>query len=217
MTSLHTERFAQPGSIHGDRVMRFHRDHALDQLEGRTVWSAVDTPGTTATRRLNLEADASVRELADRLDAAVGGESIDARFGAPERELCDRLAAIVADAVAPDDVVVLNDALTMLAASAARERGAHTVWLLGATRPGGRAGLYRATQVMGPFTALVDALVISDRGRAAALMPSTDVLTLAAGPDAELDWTVMLADVVEADRAQTVGGTYHVRPVIAAR
>jgi hypothetical protein len=48
-------------------------------------------------------------------------------------------------------------------------------------------------------------------------MPSADVVTVKSGPDAELDWNGILADVLTADRAQTVGGTLHARPTVAAR
>jgi hypothetical protein len=51
-------------------------------------------------------------------------------------------------------------------------------------------------------------------------MPCAGILVakdLDARLDDELGWTSLLADVVHNDRDETVGGTRHVRPLVAAR
>jgi hypothetical protein len=63
----------------------------------------------------------------------------------------------------------------------------------------------------------VDAYVTRWGRGLAAVMPSADLVTVKAEPDTELGWTSVLADVVRGDRDETVGGTLHPRPAVAAR
>jgi hypothetical protein len=68
----------------------------------------------------------------------------------------------------------------------------------------------------------------SDRGvlveRIAALMPSAGIVAgreipapFASGEPRLVCWTSVLADVVQADRDETVGGRLHTRPVVPVR
>jgi hypothetical protein len=189
VTTFQIEFFAESSSTRAGRTLRCSRDRALDQLAGRTIWCDVEIPVFTTTRRLELPGDAPLAELAARPDVALAE--------------VDR-----------DDIVLLDDALTALMAEAVRERGAHTVWLLG--RPATRRRT-RARSFMRPSASAVDAYVTSWRDAVAALIPSSDRVTVKAGPDAELDWNCALAEVVAGDRHDTVGGTFHVRPAVAPR
>jgi hypothetical protein len=216
VTSFRIEYFTPPASARSERVLRFSREQADDHLAGRTVWCGVETPAGTAARPLEVPADEALSELAARLDGALRGAAAEAQLGAAERDLCMHAADIVAARVAPDDIVILHDALTVLVAAAARERGAHTIWLISTSGPASEA-IDRAERLMQPFTSSLDAYVTAWRDAVAARMPSADVVTVKSGPDAELDWNGILADVLTADRAQTVGGTLHARPTVAAR
>jgi hypothetical protein len=55
--------------------------------------------------------------------------------------------------------------------------------------------------------------------RIAALMPSSGVGFAKEFTDRaeDLAWSSLLADVLEHDRVECVGGTLHVRPIVAAR
>ena len=189
MTTVQIEIFAEPSSTRAGRTLRCSRDRALDQLAGRSIWCDAEIPAYTTTRRLELPGDAPLAELAARPDVAL-------------------------TEVDRDDIVLLDDALTALMAEAVRERGAHTVWLLAAA---GDAPAYRARSFTRPSASAVDAYVTSWRDAVAALIPSSDRVTVKAGPDAELDWNCALAEVVAGDRHDTVGGTFHVRPAVAPR
>jgi hypothetical protein len=127
-----------------------------------------------------------------------------------ERLLRDRAAVRVYSGapVGTDDVVMLDDAPL---APAVRECGAHAVVGL-RTIPGSR-------------DAAVDAYVVawSARGtlayRLAAVMPQAGRVAekdMGAAGD-ELAWGSLLADVVDGDRDEHVGGRRHVRPAVAAR
>jgi hypothetical protein len=127
-----------------------------------------------------------------------------------ERLLRDRAAVrpYSGAPVEPDDIVMLDDAPL---APAVRECGAHAVVGL-RTLPGARA-------------TAIDAYVIAWSGRGmlayrlAAVMPQAGRVAEkdmdAAGDD--LAWGSLLADVVDADRDEHVGGRRHVRPAVAAR
>jgi hypothetical protein len=217
VTSYQLEYLTPHASSHDERVVRFSRDFAADQLAGRTIWCGVETPATTRAQTLDVPVGEQLRELAARIDAALTGAVGDMWLGSAERELCGQALELVDPRIASDDIVVLHDAVTALLAQAVRERGAHTVWLLGGMTQGRSAGMQRAWEFMQPFTTAVDAYVTTQGDAVAAVMPSAAVVTVKAGPDRELDWTGMLADVLEADRAQSVGGTVSVRPAVAAR
>jgi hypothetical protein len=53
------------------------------------------------------------------------------------------------------------------------------------------------------------------------LIPSTDVIAVKeadeTGRGDRVAWATALADVIRADRAETVGGRLHARPAVAAR
>jgi hypothetical protein len=57
--------------------------------------------------------------------------------------------------------------------------------------------------------------------RIAALIPAVDAVAAMdvdeAPSSSDLAWSIALADVVCADRAESVGGTLHARPAVAAR
>lgn len=209
MTSFRIEHLA-PDSARATRVLRFTREQADDQLAGRTIWCGVETPGTGATQALDIPAG----ELADRLDAALFGVAGDVRLGAAERELCAEAADVVAEHVARDDIVLLHDTLSTLLAAAIRERGAHTVWIMSA---GSGAPPRRSPISLPAFTSAFDAFITTWQQAVAAVLPCADAVTVKAGPDAALDWNSALADVVDGDRQEMVGGRHHARPAIAAR
>ena len=135
--------------------------------------------------------------------------------------------------VRPGDVVVLHDSFTVSFAAALRDRGAHTIWHL-RRRSGSPAPCVReALDFLGRGgAAAVDAVVIDERigvdgpEQVTALLPAAgllDIREVSPGGDAArpervaLAWTSLLGDIVEEDRAEHVGGTIGVRPVVAAR
>jgi hypothetical protein len=110
------------------------------------------------------------------------------------------------DPVCAHDVVVLRERPEPDVMQALRELGAHVVWHIERRPPE-------------PARA-VDAYVMTWDHGFAALMPCAGILVakdLDARLDDELGWTSLLADVVHSDREDTVGGTRHVRPLVAAR
>jgi hypothetical protein len=185
--------------------------------------------------------------LAERLDKAMRlagavasptGVAASGRLGRGEQALyADGVRdgeALVGDAVAPGDVVVLHDALAAALAEAVRGRGAHAVWDVNlAAAPGGVAA-GAAWEFLRRHTAAVDAFVMSwvqpgEHGepveRIAAAMPSAGVLATkeiaASGTDAQRlhksGWSALLADIVDRDRGECVGGTLHARPAVPPR
>jgi hypothetical protein len=139
-------------------------------------------------------------------------------LGDAEREICAESMRDPDPAVRRDDVVLLHDALTALLAQAVRERGAHAVWCAGVAAPApGRPGAREAWQFLRSCTTGVDAYLTRWGRGVAVVMPSADVVTVRADPDRELGWRSALADVIRGDRDETVGGTLHPRPAVAAR
>jgi hypothetical protein len=108
--------------------------------------------------------------------------------------------------VGRDDIVVLDDTPS---APEVREHGAHAVVRV-STLPSSRA-------------AAVDAYLISWTAtgalacRLSAILPNADrvVEKDMRGHGDDLAWGSLLADVVDADRAEHVGGRRHVRPAVA--
>jgi hypothetical protein len=142
--------------------------------------------------------------------------------------------ALAGDRVEPGDVVVLHDALTAALGEALRGRGAHVVWdvPLG-TAPAGVA-VAATWEFLHPHARAIDAVVMSWTDRAeraagiehiAAAMPSAALLATkevpASGADAQRlhnrGWSTLLADIVDRDRGESVGGTRHARPAVPAR
>jgi hypothetical protein len=198
-------------------------------------------PGVAAAP-LEVTADEPLRRLAERLDGMLTGTAPGGlELGAAEQDLYaegtgrgDVLGgdAIGADAIGADDVVVVHDALSAILARAVREQGAHTIWRIRvAERPA--PGAQEAFAFLQRFSPGVDAYIMAwiDRGprravveRIAAAMPSAGVVAAkefparGAGDDPErLAWRTALAEVVRSDRGESVGGTLHPRPVVAAR
>ncbi len=176
-------------------------------------------------------------ELARQLDAMLAGVPPVRSLGAAAREEFHRGAELVEPAfgerVRPDDVVVLHDSFTVSLAPALRDRGAHPIWHL-RRRAGSRAPCVReALDFLDRAAAgAVDAVVIDEwidadgLARVAALVPAAgllDIREISPGRDAAraermgLAWTSLLGDILEEDRAEHVGGTIHVRPMVAAR
>jgi hypothetical protein len=186
---------------------------------------------------LAAEADDPPAELARQLDAMLAGIPSSRPLGAAERAAYARGVELAEPAVLrsvqPGDVVILHDCFTVSLATAVRERGGHAVWHL-RRRPGLQAPCIRAAidflDKVG--AAAVDAVVIDERWgndgeeRVMALLPAAGLLVVreaspggdAAGADrVALAWNSLLGDIVEEDRADHVGGTIQVRPVVAPR
>jgi hypothetical protein len=247
MSSLMSERLRPAPGSRAARALDRARQRAGDGLAGRTVWSVAGLPdhedssgrmiahlawaedhGVSAAR-LEVRGDEPLSTLGEILQAMLsrraGGS---AALGAAERAIFfDGTRggdAMVGRDVAPDDIVVLQDALAAVTAQAARERGAHVVWWLdvgdASAGPAGAAWTF-----LRPFTRAVDAYLAAwpertQRSTAfAAALPCSGTVTAMDVDSAseELGWGSMLAGVVGADRTDTVGGTLHVRPTVAAR
>jgi hypothetical protein len=149
----------------------------------------------------------------ERAADAAAGRSMWSAIGLPDGRIAFRRAGSLdtatrgsslgpehdISAVARDDVV-LSDVATL--AETVRERGAHAMLL-------GRSGRDRAAHAY---------LLTWGRGIAAAI-PAAGVVAAKefdfAGRD--LAWNLLLADILGADRAETVGGVFCPRPAIGAR
>jgi hypothetical protein len=169
---------------------------------------------------LDVQAGEPLQRLAGRLGAMLSGSpSTPATLGPADDDVClDALAdadALLDPVVASGDVVVLCDALAALLTSAIRERGAHAVWFgTGAPVAGQAWGFLRRHG--GP----ADAYVLAGRTRTAgmlAVIPAADLVTAKAGDRGTLTWSSVLADVLERDHDEHVGGRLHARPQVAAR
>jgi hypothetical protein len=186
---------------------------------------------------LAVEAAGPAAALARQLDAMLAGTPPPRSLGAAARDEYFRGAELVEPAlggrVRPGDVVVLHDSFTVSFAAALRDRGAHAIWHLRG-RSGSRApSVGEALDFLDRTGAgAVDAVVIDERigvegpERVTALVPAAgllDIREVSPGGDAAraervaLAWTSLLGDILEADRADHVGGTIQVRPVVAAR
>jgi hypothetical protein len=119
------------------------------------------------------------------------------------------------DSVGAEDVVVLHERPAPEVVEALRELGAHVAW-------------HVAAQQLEPADA-VDAYIVTWYHRPrpgrrhhdlAALLRCPGMVVakeVTAGVDDELGWSSLLADIVHNDREETVGGTHHARPYVAAR
>jgi hypothetical protein len=211
MTSVRTEHLDALSGAHDVRVLTWTRELADDALAGRTVWCAAASPvgsEQAATLRARLRDD-----------------------GIAVRALERAAQELVAAAVAADDVVVLHDARSAVIARAVRDRGAHAVWhvhVRGGARP---AAVCELLALLRASASSVDAFVVTStqslgRGRrverVAALLPSADLVDVKELADAEragstLGWSSALADVIEVDHEDHVGGTLHARPTVPSR
>jgi hypothetical protein len=208
-----------------------HRDFA-QLLASCLQWGG---GGGVACRLLEVRADDELRDLGEQLDEMLAGVA-SAPLGDGEREICAAGVGASEELVAsvgPDDVVVIHDAVTALLAQALRDRGTHAVWHIRVAPTPRRPVADAARAFLRRWTAGIDAYVgtwsePSARGtaveRIVALLPSAD---LVAGRDIParyaireprlVGWSSVLADVVHADRDETVGGRLHARPVVPAR
>jgi hypothetical protein len=249
VTSLLTEHLEPPASERSRRALRVAGDRAGDVLAERTLWLAIATPrarepaerlrdrlqgappGGSATL-LQLVGGA-LRELAEKLegmDAAVA-PALGEEDGDAYRRAAGNGEELLGGHVAPDDVVVVHDALSAVAIDAIRARGAHVVWrvcVTGAPAPAGR----RAPDFIRRLRPSIDAYLLSWRQGApssgplesvAAVMPAAGVLTatefaarLGEGPR-RLAWMMALAEIARGDRGECVGGYLHPRPLVAPR
>jgi hypothetical protein len=216
LTSVFVEHFESRASSRDERATRLARERADDALAGRAVWCAVPLPGGVATSRLEVVAGEPLRRVAEQLDAMLETAIEDVALGPAERAICAQATPDVAPVVRRDDVVVLHDALTALLAQPVREQGAHAVWLVRAGSPPRRPAR-EAWRFLRAYTFGVDAYVMGWGGSVAAVMPAAGVVTVKETLQPDLGWSSMLADVVDGDRDETVGGTLHPRPAVAAR
>jgi hypothetical protein len=206
MAVVRSDRIGVPTGLNERRMLAWLWSCADDALAGRVVWSVASLPdGHAAGRRL--------RELLhDSIEVAEPG---------------------LGERVRPGDVVILHDCFTISLATAPRDRGAHAIWHLR------RRSATRAPCVREAIDFLdrggggaVDAVVIDERRvidgaeLITAFLPAArfvDIREVSRGGDAAraervaLAWTSLLGDIVEEDRADRVGGTVQVRPVVAAR
>jgi hypothetical protein len=246
VTSLLFENFADYSGTRDSRVFALARARAEADLAGRSVWCATAiggssagasalrgcVPGALGAEPIELAKDEPLRRIAQRLRALLsrrGDERLDRADAEDLEDVVLRGERIVGDAVGAGDVVVLEDPLGVLLAPALRERGAHAVLEV---RPGssrGRRGTGPGERVLRGCDAALEARVMIwlEHGRAgvkriATAVTSEDVATLKeiTAPGSEPDqicWTTILAEIVELDRIETVGGMLHVRPTVAAR
>jgi trehalose synthase len=189
-----------------------------------------------AARWLDVLAGEPLQELARRLEERLTGVATrgEEPVAAAAREVyADGLGdgeGLVGRGIRPDDVVVLHDPLTAALAEAVRERGAHAIWEVRIAGGPHESTVERAWSFLRPYTAAMDAYVVTRTTtgpwgevvhQVAALMPCPGVLSakLAEGgrDEDDLAWTSVLADVVDGDRSESVGGTRHARPAVAAR
>jgi hypothetical protein len=183
---------------------------------------------------IDVQAREPLSRLAERLDEMLRGEESDSSLGPEEDQIysegVQESDRFVAREVRPGDVVVVHDPLGVALASAFRAHGAHVVWR---TSVGPRQEtVIDAWRFVHRRGAGLDAYVtgwrpsVARRFRrgVAAFMSSPDVVSAkeVAPPGGEqtydeITWTSLLADVVQADREERVGGTLHARPGVAAR
>jgi hypothetical protein len=208
-----------------ERALASARSRADDGLAGRTIWCGsaelrerlgAGAPGT-AVEALHMRVPGELRRLAERIDAILAaGAPAAPRFGADERALwadsLEQAEGRLGEAVRRDDVVVLHDALTALLAEAAREQGAHVIWHMEVAIAAGGP----VWTLLNPCVCAVDAYARSwdvPAQGVSAVVPSAGRFA----DGTELGWAGVLADVVAADRGDTVGGTVHAKPRVAAR
>ena len=164
---------------------------ATEALGDRRVWCvASDEAGLQRARSL--------------LSALARGERVELR--GDEAEL---------GVVGPGDIVLLHDQGAAAVGEAVRERGAHAVFDAGTVpRPSRAAHAYLMAWLP------VEVPEVREE-RIAAAIPAAGVVSaksVAGGPAGRrLAWYSLLADVVSSDVGETVGGTFHARPTVAAR
>ena len=188
MTSLVTEQFHAPTGRRDARAHDRARRRTIDRLAGRTVWSAaLELPGYLEWAR----------------DAGVTARSLEVPEHYHDEEQ-------VVAGVRPADIVVLSAPPSAALTRAIRDRGAHALWHLHGAR----------TRTEG-----IDAFILSARTASgalivAAVIPSVGTVAVKEVRGAsyrDMGWGCVLADVVETDRDEAVGGTLRPRPVVPVR
>jgi hypothetical protein len=191
VTSLLVEHFQAPSSTRDTRAFRYAREQALDELAGRTVWLAAQSP--------------AAHRLRDHL-AWAGDNVVAAWFGSPGPAVDDDLAADVQ----PEDIVVLPDTVMAAPAEALRQRGAHVIMQ--------RVGLPAPASAVSAY--LVSGTTLDGAVVVAAVIPCAGIVTAKETRGAgyrDVGWGCLLADVVMWDRDECVGGRLHPCPAVAAR
>lgn len=217
--------------------------NALEAGRGSAGWMHEHLRWTsesgTGADSLDVPASEQVRRLAERLDAMMTGTAErPARLDTHDHEIYAEgmggAGAAIEGRIRPDDVVMLHDPATTTIADAVRDRGAHAVWQLRMTA-GERSAVAEARAFLAGHTASIDALVVITpqrprRGvrmmRIAAVIPAGDIVAAKdvaldepASPEtvtpSDLGLSSLLAFLLEADRAETVGGTRRPRPVVS--
>jgi hypothetical protein len=199
-------------------------------LRQRLGWAQ---DGGVDTARLDVHGSEPLRDAAAQLESMLNDVAGDPLApGRAERALyTERTASAeedVAARVRPEDVVVLHDPLSAALAHAVRERGGHALWHVRIAAAPCGALSEEAWTFLREFTSDMNAYLVSwsARGRSggsvhriAALMPLSGVGFVKEFTDRgeDLAWSSLLADVLEHDRVECVGGTRHVRPTVAAR
>jgi hypothetical protein len=203
VTRLMIEHLGPVPSRRDLRVLELLRRRAVDMLAGRTIWSIAVLPSGRA--------DAEALRTTLR---GPGEEAATVRALTPETAVEQRAEA--------GDLVLLHDELAATQVSAARDCGAHAVLLVGPSFRAGAAGRGTDAYVLASSRALGRGLVGE---RLAAFMPSADVVAAFARtresavpePPDEVSWNTVLAEVVQTDRVEAVGGRLHARPAVALR
>jgi len=259
VTSTTIDQVCVPATGRDARVLTGVRDRAIDGLAGRTVWcvaalstrapAALETnahlawarDGGVATDTRDITTAREAQPLAERLDALLRGRAARAGLGPSDRrafaEVVDKSDQWVRDHVAPDDIVILHDALTVALTESVRARGAHAVWHLGIAPTARPAAVAQALTFLQRYAAPGDAYVVRWSqpaargglvGHVAAMMPAPGVVATTEllvedwrsrnGSRWHDDaWAGALGSVVEFDRRESVGGRLHARPDVAAR
>jgi hypothetical protein len=259
VTSTTIDQVCVPATGRDARVLTWVRDRAIDGLAGRTVWCVAALPsrrpaaqktnahlewareGGVSTDAPAITTARGAGSLAERLDGLLRGRAAAAELGPSDRRA---FAEVVEDGdrwvrghVAPDDIVILHDALTVALTESVRARGAHAVWHLGIARTARAATVAEALAFLQRYAPPGDAYVVSWSqpvargglvGRMAAMMPAPGVVATTellvedsrsqGGRQWHDDgWAGALGSVVEFDRRESVGGRLHARPGVAAR
>jgi hypothetical protein len=228
------------------RLLERARRYADEQLAGRTVWCVAGLPGgreaalalrailqplrgerPVAVGCLEIEHGEPMTGLARRVEAMLEGSAdpspgLSREDGADYADACCDGEALIGDTIAADDVVVLHDVLAAITAEAARGRGAHVIWRIdaAASATAGEAWAFLRPHEHGVDGYVGEWLEPGDApGRIGAIVPSTRAV-----PARHVDtghapagWGGALAQVVQSDRYETVGGTVHARPMVAIR
>jgi trehalose synthase len=210
---------------------------SAQRLRDRLHWTRESGVGSET---LDIPTGAPLRRLAQGLEEMMTGSAArPATLDAHDREIyAGGVAggdAEVEGRVQRGDVVLLHDPVTATIADAVRDQGAHAVWQLRVTA-GNRAAAAEAIAFLSDYTAHVDAFVMTypqrprhgmQVTRIVAVIPAGDIVAAKdvafdeggspeALPSGDLGLSSLIAYLIEADRAECVGGTRRARPVVAA-